>query len=242
MDMTVQDILVDAMGLIGATAIDETPTTSELNVALRAANVMIGRWSSQHLLLRAVGPLIFTLTPGKASYNIGLVGADITEPKIIAIKGGTVTDNSIDFSLEAVSIDLYNAMQNKSLVTARPIYVAYDPGYAQQANQIGTIYFYSCPDKAYTVNLDTDYYLTEFNALADNVTFEPAYYEAIVYNLATRLFRRFHSKDSAVPEDIMSIAAESLKNLKNMNSVPQLALIEIGGASPRYNVFTDGYN
>jgi hypothetical protein len=50
------------------------------------------------------------------------------------------------------------------------------------------------------------------------VAFEPAYYEALIYGLAVRLFRRYSDDKTPVPQDLASIAHESLKNLKNLNS------------------------
>jgi len=94
MVLTVQNIITDAMGLIGAVAADETPTTSENTLALRVANTMIDRWSSQRLLLRSSTTLDFTLVANKAEYTIGASGADIAGGKPIRLISAYYTDSS----------------------------------------------------------------------------------------------------------------------------------------------------
>lgn len=77
----VQDILKDAMGLCNAVEIDETPSSSEMALALRVANMMLDHWSSQRLMLRSHTSIVFILSANKASYTIGSTGADITAPQ-----------------------------------------------------------------------------------------------------------------------------------------------------------------
>ena len=230
MSYTVQQVLTEALSLIGVIAIDETPTTSELNTALRSANIMLGRWASQHFLVRADTSFSFTLTANQAAYTIGASGADFTATKPLKIYGCYVTDSSSDYPLEIVTPDFYDTLTDKNLATSRPMYVAYDPGAAQQSAHKGTLSFYNTPDKAYTGQLDYQAYFTEFVNLSDVVTFEPAYYEAIIYNLAVRVFRKFHDAKIPVPEDIAAIAATSLSNLRTLNSTPILAAIDIPGS------------
>ena len=237
--VTVSDILKDAMGLCNATEIDETPSSSEMAVALRAANTMLGRWATQNLLIRSDTEITFNTVAGQASYTIGASGADITSPKLLRLSSGYVTDGSIDYPLDIFTMEMHNNLGNKVVATGRPIYVAYDPGAAQQAAQKGTLYFYYKPNKAYAVFLEGSTYFTEFVNMTDTVAFEPAYYEALIYGLAVRLFRRYADDQTPVPADLAGIASESLKNLKNLNAERVLAAMDLPGVGGGYNALTD---
>jgi hypothetical protein len=240
MNLTVQQLLTESLGLIGAVAVDETPTTSELNNAMLVANVMLGRWSSQNLMIRSDLKITFPLVGNKADYTIGLVGADLTYDKPLSLNHGYITDNGSDYNLDVITERLYDEQDDKKIAFSRPQYVCYDPGSAQQTNQTGTFTFYDTPDTAYTATLSVSAYLTEFVNLSDIVTFEKAYYEAIIYNLAVRLFRRYHSVTAVIPTDITTIATYAENNIKNMNSQPINVGTDLPGVKPlTYNILTD---
>lgn len=242
MILQVQDILKDAMGLIGVIEIDETPSASDMSLALRVCNMMLDRWSSQRLMLRSETEITFTLTGGKAEYTIGPVGCDITTPRILSVQSGYVTDAQTDHPIEIITRTLYDTMEDKNVSTSRPIYVAFEAGAAQQAVPKGTLFFYYTPDKNYPVLLQCDTYLNEFVNFTDTVTFEPAYYECIVYNLAVRLFRFYNTAKMQIPPDIVMIANNSLSNIKTLNNSPIIAAIEVPGKMTRYNIYTDNPN
>lgn len=242
MIVTVSDILKDAMGLCNATEIDETPSSSEMNTALRAANMMLDRWATQNLLIRSDTTTAFNTQANKASYTIGASGADITASKPLRLHSGYVTDGNIDFPFDVITREMYNNLSDKGVSTARPTHVAYDPGDAQQTAQKGTLFFYPTPDKVYAVKLETNTYFTEFVNYTDTVTFEPAYYEALIYGLAVRLFRRYTDDKTPVPADLARIAHDALNNLKTLNSVRIPASMDIPGVKGVYNALTDSYS
>jgi len=237
--VTVSDILKDAMGLCNATEIDETPSSSEMAVALRAANVMLGRWATQKLLVRASTTVAFNTVANQAAYTIGASGANITASKFLRLDSGYVTDGNIKYPLEVFTQEMYNNLGDRSVVGGRPVYVAYDPGAAQQTAQMGTLFLYRTPEKVYPVVLEGSIYFTEFVNFTDTVSFEPAYYEALIYGLAVRLFRRYTDDKTPVPADIAGIASESLKNLKNLNAERVPAQLDLPGIGGGYNVLTD---
>jgi hypothetical protein len=245
MILQVQDILRDAMGLIGVIEIDESPTSSEMAYALRTANVMLDSWSSQRLLLRSTTPLTIPLTAGKASYTVApSITADVNAQKPIKIISAYLQDGisgNINDNLEVIEYSTYNSLEDKDVAFGQPIYVAYDPGMTQQAVQAGTVYVYFTPDRSYVLKLECDAYLTEFVNLTDSVTLEPAYYEALIYGLAARLFRKYNTAQASIPQDIVGLASSSLTHLKTMNSVQVIAAMEFPGKASNWNVYTDGF-
>lgn len=238
MILSVQDMIKDAMGLIGATEMDETPSASEMTTAMRIANVMLGRWSIQSSIIRSPDTLIIPLQAGKNSYTVGLSGADVTSKKPIEIMSGFYRDSSLlDSPVEVIPLNIFESLSDKNINRADPVYVAYNPGTTQQVSQTGTIYVYPAPSGADTLYLKVTAQLDQFSSLTEEITMEPSYYEALIYNLAVRIFRRFHTSGE-VPSDIVAIANSSIRNLQASNStrVPAQMDFVVGSG---YNIYTD---
>ena len=241
MILYVADIITDAMGLIGATDIDELPSDSEMQLGLRALNVLIDEWATQRLTIRSTTQISFPIVPNTTQYTIGLSGATITAPKPVRLLSAFYRDDTnLDQPIEIIDKQTYGNITDKEVSTGVPLYLSYDPGATQQASTVGTISVYFSPDKPYTVYAQIDTYLTEFVNLSDPVTFEPAYYKTLIYNLAVDIFRRFHGVAAQMPPEIFATAQRCLSNLKSMNSVPILATLDVPGTPGRkYDIFTD---
>ena len=110
----------------------------------------------------------------------------------------------------------------------------------QNANY-GTIYLYYTPDAPYTLFIDSDKYLNEFSDPTDTVTFEPMYYEALIYNLAMRLWRQYKKPETQVSADIAHIAREALKAIENRNARQVVAGIETPGHISSFNIYAGDY-
>lgn len=243
MIVTVATLIQDAMGLCNATEIDETPSASDMAINLRAANAMLGRWAAQRLLLRAVSPITFNTVAGQYDYTIGASGANITAAKPLSIQSASIKDGTMNYPVSVLPKEAFDNLVDRETSSARPVYVTYDPGAAQQTVHTGTISLYCIPDKVYAVTLGVDAYLSELVNLTDNITLEPVYYEAFIYGLAARLFRRYSDDKTPVPADIARIAHDSLNNLRTLNSERIPVRIDLPGCSSGgYNVLTDGYN
>lgn len=246
MILQVKDLIKDALGLIGAIAIDEEPTTSEYSHGLRTANVMIDGWATQRLLIKSLTSVSFTLTPGIGIYTIGPVGADtatskhITSARPIRVSSAIYRDQAnIDNYIEIIDKATYNNLGDKTSSSGRPLYLCYEQSDTQQTDATGTVYIYTLPDSAYSLSMETYGYLTEFSTITDTVTFEPAYYEALIYNLAVRLFRYYRPATIPIPIDIAGIAATRLDGLKTMNSTQTISVMDLPDNNSAYNIYSD---
>lgn len=246
MQLKVQDVIVDAMNLIGVIAINETPSASELQIGIRVLNMMIDRWSASSLMLRSSSTTSFALVPGKYAYTIGQPTSDITSERPIRITNAFMRDpNGVDYPISVVPKSEYDSYQDKSFVTGLVASLYYDPGTTQQSAPESTIYVYPAPDTngPYRMFIDYDAYLTEFSSLTTVITFDPAYYEALVYGLALRLFRRYHvDPNKQVPNDIAVAAADAKKTIENMNGVQARASMDVPGKVTTFNVYAGDYN
>ena len=237
MILQVKDVIKDAMGLIGAIEMDEVPSSSEMLTAMRTANIMLGRWSSQHLLLRSPTTVSVPLVSGQTSYTIGLGITDVVMFKPLALRSGFIRSSSTDSPCTVIPYQQYQEFSIKD-TSSEPAYVSYNAGNEQQVSHTGTLYFYPTPNEGDTFIGEFDCYINELVDLTDILLFEPAYYEAFIYNLAVRLYRRHHPAGE-IPSDIVAIATNSLQGLRTMNSTQVKAHSDF--VCGRYNVYTDGY-
>jgi hypothetical protein len=242
MELQVQDIIKDAMGLCGAIKMDEAPTVSEYLLGIRALNVMVDKWSGSTILVRSREEDTFPLVAGQSSYTIGLVGADLTADKPLRVDHAYIRDSTgNDEALVLGTKEQYDGMGDK-YTEGRPELIAYDPGLSQQSEGKGTLFLYPTPDSAdtYTLALTSYKYVSEFSDWTDTITFEPVYYEPLIYGLALRLFRHFHPSATAIPADIAAGAAAGILTLETLNAVQKIAYLDLPGVrGGTYNIYTD---
>lgn len=245
MVILVQDIITLAMSGCGAARIGELPAPHELKFGVQLANIMLAEWSIEHCMLRQIVQEGFPLVLNQASYTIGdSASYDFHTDKPISITGGFIRDEyGIDTPLNIVSRDTYDSYQDKQFSAARPISLYYDPGAAQQASPpgYGTIYLYYMPDGSvtYTLYINSDKYLTEFSSYSDQVTFESAYYAALVANLTAHMFRHFHGPKVPIPNDISDRAMSTKNRIMALNNKVVTARMDVPGrAVGLYNIYT----
>lgn len=235
---TAQDLVTDALQLIGVTASNETPAAEDLTLGLRTLNGMLGRWSASKLLLRSTSDDTYAIPSGAASFTIGS-GGDCNTGKPLKIVNAFVrVAGGTDSDVRIIGYEEFDSYPDKTIATATPNAIYYDPSSAQ-GGTVGTVYLYPLADDGSTIYLRSDKYLTEFATLGTSSTFEDMYYEAIIYGLAVRLFRKFKHVSVPVPQDLIDIAASAKKDIERVNSVAHRSIIEIDGKGGKYNIYTD---
>ena len=245
--ITVLNIITDAMDIVGAVDMDESPTAQELAVGLRRLNMMMGHWSAQNIM--ASGTILenFPLVAGQLSYTIG-TGGNFNTAKPTSITDAYIRDNiGDDTQVNIITEDQYASIPDKSITQARPDTLYYDPGLTQQATQMGTIFLYSIPDSSvpYTLFIRSHKDLLFFGSVTDQITMHSAYYEALVNNLAKRLWRVFHKGSEAVPQDIIVDARNTKHVVQAMNFKRITSVLEVPGGKKQgdaYNIYTGAYN
>jgi hypothetical protein len=238
--VTVLDIIKTALQEIGAIAADETPSGSDTQLALKNLNLMLGAWSADNLRVRGTVSENFPLVAGTRTYTIGATG-DFATVKPLLIKSAFVRDPSsnIDFPVDIVPTEIYNGYGNKMYATGRPEAICHETGLTQQSAWLGTIMVFPIPNKVYTLFLENQKLLTSISSVGAAVTFEAPYYEALAYNLAIRLYRKYHEHGSPIPQDTLRLAADSLSVIERMNAVQPIAAINIPGIRGGYNIYSD---
>jgi len=232
--MLVQDLFVATMEVIGATSLDETPEASELQKCLRHCNLMLNSWSGRRLMLAATLQESFPLVANKRIYTIG-TGGDFNTDKPISIESAFVRDSAlVDYPVYVVELDIYDSFDDKMITTCRPDAIYYTAGQTQQANQLGQIFCYGIPDMVYTLFINSQKYLTAFVNLTDNVTFQPVYYDAIVQNLACKIWRPMGRK-GPIPADLLKDARNAMQTVENINHEVPVCRIDVPGTGMQVN-------
>ena len=240
MQLQVKDVIIEIMGLCGAIEINETPTDAELQLGMRRVNIMLDTLSAKRQFLRSQTQISFPITNPKYIYTIG-PGGDVFANKPINVRSAFIRDSSgVDTPVGILTTQEYDSLDDKSFSIAPPEYMSYRPGSAQ-GSILGTLYFYCIPDQTYTVFLECDVYLTEFVNLTDTVTFEPMYYEALIYNGAKRLWRNYHV-NTPIPDDIREIANESMKTISVINVQKVIADLGLPDTKNGNADLFDGWN
>ena len=247
MVITVQDMLLDILKVCKIVEMDEVPTATELTDTLRTVNMMLNTWSDRNLMIQGTVRTGFPLTANKASYTIG-PGGDFNAIKPHKISSAFVRDSGgNDAYLDITPEDTYNAYDDKAIAVARPEELVYNPGIAQQATSLGTVTLYPMPDgsTAYTLYMDMYLPLLEFVNLSDTIIFDKgAYFEAIKYNGAKRVWGGYYKAEIPFPPVENEFAQEAMRILENINSKQMIAGMDVPskGGSYRgggYNVYTN---
>jgi hypothetical protein len=243
--LKVSDILKASLLIGGAIRKGEAPAADEMADALQFLTFMLHSWGARKLMIRSITEEHFPLTVNIGSYTIGSGGAfNTTKP--IKITGGFVRDSgNMDTPLAILTKAEWDAYEDKAISIARPDSLYYDPGAAQQTTQLGTVHLYCIPDGSSTYNLyiNSTKLFTDYANINANLTFEPPYELAIVYELAILLWRQYHKASVPVPRDVYEIANEAMHTVEAMNATRVVAKTDLPGQKTGvYNIYTGDYN
>ncbi len=229
---TAEKTIKRALRLIGVLMEGETPSSPQYNDALTVWQQMYDSWSAESSMPPIASEATHTLVVGTADYTIGLAG-DIVRVRPTDVLNVTLRQSSTDYIVRQMSKDEYYGISDKT-TSGRPYRYFYE-----QLDDASRIRFDRKPDFAYTAYL---YCLDPFSAptaIDDDVSLQPGYEEAVVYNLAWRLMPEYGISSQAKPE-IPAIANKLIRTIKNRYAkVPEMRSMFSGG---KYDIYGDRYS
>jgi len=243
---TGNDIIRAAMRLIQVSAVDVDLTAQELKDGLESFNRMLDSWSLDELMLYQVTREQFPLVTNQNPYSIGL-GADFNTVRPTRIVGAYLELNNgsipVDYPMQVLNWDDYDAIRLKTLSTNFPNYLYYQPSFP-----LGEIYIYPvfAPNDPATIG-PAYLHITSWKPLPIIVDptapleFPPGYWEAIVFNLAVRIAEEYQFD---IRETTVQLATSALKRLKRINQrtpTLQTDVAFMNARQLRYNIYSDGY-
>lgn len=199
--MTVQDLIIKSLQLIGVVAPGETPSTAELDDAFSAVNLILRNWNAQQIPCYSVQLQTVTLT-GAASYPLATRPQRIKSAQVIAANGTAQPPGLVD----AVG---WTSVHDKTRtgIFAEVLYCDY--GYPTATVSMsprptgGTLEIYSFQK------------LTAFASLSTTIDLPDGYERALKYALAIEIAPEYGAQPS---EAIVAVAAESKNAIVGLNA------------------------
>lgn len=234
------DLVKAAMRLIQVSASDTDLTAKELQDGIESLNRMIDQWGVDELMLYQVTRETFPLTNGQNPFTIGYGGDwnTVRPTKIIdaylTIQAGSLP---VDYPMQVLNYDDYNAIRLKTLTTNFPSYLYYEPAFP-----LGTVYIYPiCAASNETITLTSWKPLCLINDPTCYLELPPGYWEALVFNLAIRIAEEYQFE---IRPTTVALAQNALRIIKRMNQrTPTLRTDDalMNTSQMRYNIYSDGY-
>lgn len=213
--MTVNDLIVASLKLIGVVSKTTPPTDDETADALARLNDMVDAWAAQGTLIYRAVRSTFALTSGVPTYTLGTGGTwSIPRPDPPSLLYAGVIDTTVNPSQELpvpiLSLQEFRGLTIKAQTATRALAI-----YDDFAFPLSTVSVWPIPTVS---TLQIALYclrpVDQFALLTDSIVVPPGYQEAMRYNLAVRLAPEFGRKLDPV---VAAIATESLAIIQRAN-------------------------
>lgn len=240
---TAQDMIQDALEMLGVYAPGETMTSADASRGLVRLNNMLDMWSNEALFCFAITEQSALLQVGVSLYTIGTGGTfNMTRPlRLIEGAGAAYAQDSTgnNYLIAVVPRDQWNLIGNRSSSQTSnfPNTLFYDPQFP-----LGQINVYPTPNAAYTMFWDSYLQLSTFTALTTTVSLPPGYELAIKTNLAVQI-KPYWSAAQLDP-DVRLQASESKAAIKRTNMRSMVSRYDdeiVARGRSSYNPYTDNY-
>jgi len=189
-DFTVNrdEIIKDAMGVLGVLAEGESPKPAEMVKSSRALNMMVKQLMGQpNFIARGLkmwtrGRASLTLA-AQNSFDLQPSGGDLDIAIPVNIISANIKNtNDIERPLFQMTLEEYEAISNKTAVSS-PTKCYYERGLSS-----GVLYLDAVPsDTTDTIELVYRRILEDFDTAADNPDFPQEWYEPLMWNLALKI-------------------------------------------------------
>lgn len=236
--MTVRELIRKSMLLIGAVSSGESLSADEAADGLSSLNDLLDSWSTDGLLIPASTIEEFTLTPGQASYTIGVGGNfDTANPQVIEeARLKDVSGTAFELPMSVYNIQQYADITQKTMQSSQP-----EALFFQRGAPLSTIYLYSVPSAANKLVLYSKKALSSFASVNDSISLPPGYQRALRYNLALELAVEYGKQPS---EYVFQTSQDLKAQLMRVNDSgnPLLLKSDILGinqdSSKPFNIYT----
>lgn len=231
---TALNIITRAMRLAGVYRKGESPDADEAQDGLNALNTMLDSWSIERLFVYYIVEESLTLVANQGSYTMGPSG-DLNTTRPTQIDDSCrIVFQGMDYGLRKIDHDAWSAITAKTEVTSNiPMYI-----FADMANPLVTLNFWPCPSQSASAVICSWKQLQQFAALTTALALPAGYRRAIEYSLAEEFGPEYEVE---VPAQVLRIAGKARKNIKRLNQVTPIAVVETGymGWRSASNIYAD---
>jgi hypothetical protein len=214
MATTPQQVITNALVVLGVLFPGQSPSASISNDAFTRLNNMLASWSIERLMVYGILTSVYDLVSGTNAYTIG-TGATFNGARPNSIVRANIITPSLSLRspLKLVDVDEWSQIFDQSAMSTVPTVLYDDYEYPNS-----TLKFWPTPNSSSTtVELFTWQALESFVTLADSFDMPSGYEQAITYNLAEVLAMVY---GRSMSQEAMDVAQYSKANLKGVNAPP----------------------
>jgi hypothetical protein len=180
MSVTGDQIINEALLLLGVSYPGQTPSAEIKATCLLGINFIIGEWNATGQAVYAVERHTFTLSAGTADYTIGPTGTwAMTRPERIEAWSVTTAGGTSDDGVPLDAATFEKVTDDRALTGSRVKALNYEAGFPN-----GTIHIYPIPNGGQAIALWCWSQIAEVTDTTLALTMPPGYLKALVYCLA----------------------------------------------------------
>jgi hypothetical protein len=210
--MDANTIIKGALGMLAIRAPGEAVSGQEAADCLDRLNLILDGWETQSLYAQAVVRVTASVTTATATIGDTL---DFDTPNPIGLEPGCFYSlNGLDYPIEIINTDEFNAIDLKSITAMGPEVVYFE--------KPETLYFWPVPEAGTTVTLMVLSRLAQIPSLTQQLDLPSGTARALTYTLAEEIAPDYKVP---VPPSVSMRAAAARRQLKRANvRVPQLSI------------------
>lgn len=206
---TTNDIIVNALYLIGELGVGETPDAFMLTSGLEIVNGIIDQFSMDSIYIPYLTTINFNLVPGQATYSFSdLVPADVIADRIVDLTFANYFVAEIEYPLRIITKAVYYNLSRQTNLMTRPGYV-----FLNRQPTESFITFYPAPDQAYPCKIQVKSMIDKLEPQENINELPPFYYRLLKFAVAREFMAYYPSGNwPSTSEETYQDMYNSLKN------------------------------
>ncbi|HHT9109591.1 MAG TPA: hypothetical protein ACFYDZ_00360 [Candidatus Brocadiaceae bacterium] len=190
---TTNELIINALYLLGELGVGETPDAFMLSSGLEILNELLAKFDSDSIYIPYLTEISFNLVSGQQTYSISdMIASDVTNNRIVDLSFANYTVPSagqgIIYPLQIINKAQYYGVTRLLPLDTRPGFIFLD-----KQPQQSFVTLYPAPDQPYPCLLGCKVMITSLTADEDLTTIPPFYYGFLKYCLARKFLSYYPS-------------------------------------------------
>lgn len=222
-----------ALKQVGVLGVGQTAAAEDINDAFKLLNMMLAQWAVKRNVVHQILDVAVTAN-GSQTYTVG-PGGNFNGPRPSRLQGAycrQLATNPIDFPLDVLKSQTDYGRISIKTMGSLPSAVYYDPQFP-----LGVLHVWPVAGNGYEIHLQILSPLAQFADPYQDINLPAEYEEALMYNLAGRLYPMYGMQPDQV---VIKLAAASLQTVRMANTQTGQLYMPAGLVrSGTYNVYSD---
>lgn len=192
---TTNDVITNALYLLGELGVGETPDAFMLSTGLELINELLDKFSADSIYIPFLTTIPYTFTIGKDTYSISdmIIGTDIIADRIVDLTLANYTvpatgGTQLIYPMRIINKAEYYGVVRQNNLLARPGFIFLN----KQATE-SFITVYPAPDQPYPFSIQVKCMINELTAQDTLGELPPNYYGLLKYGLARKFLAYYPS-------------------------------------------------